>query len=298
MTNAADDQYLSVLNNLLYHGNHRVGRNGGVSSLFGLQLSFDLTQGFPLLTTKKMHTKSIVAELLWFLRGDTNIRGLHKDDVHIWDEWADANGELGPVYGSQWRHWDGGLDPLSQLGLPRHIDQIANVIKSLKNDPFGRRHIVTAWNPAEIDQMALPPCHMMFQFYVRGGKHREGGDEFDTLFLDCQMYQRSADWFLGVPFNIASYALLTHLIAREVGGMVPGKFVHTFGDYHLYDNHRGAAQLHLTQAQWATEPWPEYPPSPRLLITDSPRDIFSLGLGDISFLDYNPLPAIKAEVSK
>lgn len=291
MMNVVDNEYLSTLDSLLHFGNHRIGRNGGVSSFFGHQMRFDLVDGFPLLTTKKLNAHAIVTELLWFLRGDTNVEFLHEHNVHIWDEWADANGDLGPVYGKQWRSWDGGLDKYSRLGLPNRIDQIANVIKSLRNDPYSRRHIVTAWNPAEVDDMALPPCHCLFQFHVRS-------DAYERLTLDCHLYQRSADWFLGVPFNIASYALLTHLVARQVG-MIAGSLIHSFGDYHLYDNHRGAAQQHLTQAQYpfrASDGEP--PPSPRVVITESDRDLFNLKVEDVVFLDYNPLPAIKAPVSK
>lgn len=261
-------QYLNLLRDCRINGFYREGRNGGTFGLFGRQIRFDLSKGFPLLTTKKMFTKGIVAELIWFLRGDTNIQYLLDHDVHIWDQWADKNGELGPVYGKQWRSWNcyewfGGT-----------IDQILNVIEGLKTDPHGRRHIVSAWNPAEIPDMALPPCHCLFQFFVAGGK------------LSCQLYQRSADIFLGVPFNIASYALLTHLIAREVGLEV-GDFVHTFGDVHLYENHIDQAD---EQCLRIPTPFPE-------LVISSDKGIFDLEPADISFTGYNPHPAIKGEVS-
>ena len=210
--------YLDLLRHIQTHGTPKGDRTGtGTTSTFGYQMRFDLSEGFPLLTTKKLHLRSIIHELLWFLKGDTNIRYLHDNKVTIWDEWADANGDLGHVYGYQWRSWpapDG-----------RHIDQIAQVVESIRTNPDSRRHIVSAWNVAEIDQMALPPCHALFQFYVAGGK------------LSCQLYQRSADVFLGVPFNIASYALLTMMMA-QVTGLMPGDFVHTLGDAHIYLNHR------------------------------------------------------------
>lgn len=225
--NNVDNQYISTLRNLLVNGIYREGRNGGTYGLFGHQMRFNLAEGFPLLTTKKVHFHSILVELLWFLRGDTNIKFLHDHGVTIWDEWADEKGELGPVYGAQWRNWYGAhvIEGTSDDGvIISHKDQITDLIDGIKNDPHGRRHIVTAWNPAEIENMALPPCHCLFQFHVAKGK------------LSCQLYQRSADWFLGVPFNIASYALLTHLVARETGLEV-GDFIHTFGDLHLYANH-------------------------------------------------------------
>ncbi|HTN64152.1 MAG TPA: thymidylate synthase, partial [Devosia sp.] len=219
--------YLKLLSDILEHGTDRGDRTGtGTRSLFGYQMRFDLGQGFPLLTTKKLHIKSIVYELLWFIRGETNVRWLQERGVKIWDAWADENGDLGPVYGSQWRSW-----PTPNGG---HIDQIANVIESIRTKPDSRRHIVSAWNPAEVDEMALPPCHCLFQFYVANGK------------LSCQLYQRSADTFLGVPFNIASYALLTHMVA-QVTGLGVGDFVHTFGDVHLYSNHFEQAREQLTR---------------------------------------------------
>lgn len=261
--------YLKIMKRLIDEGNYREGRNGGVYSLFGEQMRFDLSQGFPLLTTKRVHFKSVVVELLWFLKGDTNVKYLQDHGVTIWDEWADSYGELGPVYGEQWRSWwtygDGGP-----------VDQIFNVINSLRTDPYGRRHIVSAWNVADLDEMALPPCHCLFQFYVSNGK------------LSCQLYQRSADWFLGVPFNIASYALLMHLVAREVGLQV-GEFVHTFGDLHLYVNHLDAAQEQLCR---------DVREMPRLVTHIHPScDIFHLTPSDVSLRDYNPHHAIKAEVS-
>jgi thymidylate synthase len=259
-------------------GVYREGRNGGTYGLFGAQMRFDLTKGFPLLTTKKMFFKGVVVELLWFLRGDTNIKFLHDHGVHIWDKWADKNGELGPVYGRQWRQWKSyqGLD--YDAGGNRFmdvevIDQITNLIEGLKRDPYGRRHIVTAWNPGEIEDMALPPCHCLFQFHVANGR------------LSCQLYQRSADWFIGVPVNIASYALLTHLIAREVGLEV-GEFVHTFGDYHLYANH-----IEQAKEQLSREPWPF--PS----ISIEGPGLFDLEWHDIWLDDYKHEPVIKAEVS-
>lgn len=265
-------QYLDLLRDCLENGVYREGRNGGTYGLFGRQIRFDLSRGFPLLTTKKVHWKAIVVELLWFLRGDTNVKFLHDHGVTIWDEWADAEGNLGPVYGKQWRSWD------AFEWSKGTIDQIANVIESLRKDPHGRRHIVTAWNPAEIDDMALPPCHCLFQFFVADGK------------LSCQLYQRSADVFLGVPFNIASYALLTHLIAREVGLEV-GEFVHTFGDVHLYANHVDQAREQLTREPRAF---------PKMEFGSwIPGRLFLLPVGVplLALSDYDPHPAIRAEVS-
>lgn len=270
-----ETQYLNLLAECLRVGTFREGRNGGTYGLFGRQIRFDLSRGFPLLTTKKVNFKAIVVELLWFLRGDTNVKYLHDHGVHIWDEWVDADGELGPVYGKQWRSWRG---PDISSHAYEAIDQIAKVIDGLKTDPHGRRHIVTAWNPAEIDDMALPPCHCLFQFFVADGK------------LSCQLYQRSGDVFLGVPFNIASYALLTHLVAMEVGLEV-GDFVHTFGDVHLYANHveQAAEQLRRVPRDF-----------PELRLT---RGMASLGgidqmvPSDISLLGYDPHPAIRAPVS-
>lgn len=282
--NSADHQYLRVLNKLLKSGVHREGRNGGTYGLFGEQMRFDLSEGFPLLTTKKVHWKSVLVELLWFIRGDTNIKFLHDHGVTIWDEWADENGDLGPVYGKQWRNWLGfrpqKIDVGTAIEATRYdlqtIDQLKKVIEGLKRDPYGRRHIVSAWNPAEVDQMALPPCHCLFQFHVADGK------------LNCQLYQRSADWFLGVPFNIASYALLTHLVARQVG-LVPGEFVHSFGDLHLYANHVTAAKLQLMRQPRSL---------PELAILNAADNMFDLSPDDFELRDYDPHPAIKAAVSK
>ncbi len=261
-------QYLDLLRDVLDNGTDRPDRTGtGTRSVFGRQVRFDLAQGFPLLTTKKLHIKSIVYELLWFLRGETNVRWLQEHGVKIWDEWADENGDLGPVYGSQWRSWpdgDGGT-----------IDQIAHVVNSLRTRPDSRRHIVTAWNPAEVDEMALPPCHCLFQFYVAGGK------------LSCQLYQRSADIFLGVPFNISSYALLTQMMA-QVTGLEPGDFVHSFGDLHLYHNHFDQARLQLMR---------EPRPLPRLTINPEKTDIFDFAFEDFMITGYDPHPHIKAQVA-
>ena len=261
-------QYLGLLADLLDHGVQRGDRTGtGTLSLFGRQIRFDLAQGFPLLTTKKLHRKSIILELLWFLRGDTNVRWLQERGVTIWDEWADANGELGPVYGHQWRSWpakDG-----------QTIDQISNLIAMIKRSPDSRRLIVTAWNPADVDKMALPPCHCLFQFYVANGK------------LSCQLYQRSADVFLGVPFNIASYALLTMMVA-QVTGYKPGEFVHTFGDAHLYMNHLEQANLQLSRAPKAL---------PTMHINPDVKDIFSFRFEDFTLEGYDSHPHIKAMVA-
>ena len=270
---AADDhpefQYLGLLADILQNGAERGDRTGtGTLGVFGRQMRFDLSRGFPLLTTKKLHLRSIIVELLWFLRGETNIRFLKDNGVSIWDEWADAEGELGPVYGKQWRSWsapDG-----------RVIDQIARVVESLKTNPNSRRHIVTAWNPADVDDMALPPCHCLFQFFVADGK------------LSCQLYQRSADVFLGVPFNIASYALLTHMMA-EVTGLKPGEFVHTFGDAHLYLDHVEQARL-----QVARQPLD----FPRLTFKRRIHDIFEVAREDIEISGYEAHPHIPAKVSK
>ncbi|MFZ5728338.1 MAG: thymidylate synthase [Phenylobacterium sp. RIFCSPHIGHO2_01_FULL_70_10] len=260
-------QYLALLADILETGVQRGDRTGtGTLGVFGRQMRFDLSQGFPLLTTKKLHRKSIILELLWFLRGDTNVRWLQERGVSIWDEWADETGELGPVYGKQWRSWtapDG-----------RVIDQIANVVESLKTTPHSRRHIVSAWNPADVDDMALPPCHCLFQFFVADGK------------LSCQLYQRSADVFLGVPFNIASYALLTMMMAK-VTGLEPGEFVHTFGDAHLYLNH-----LDQAREQLAREPYP----FPTLTIADK-RDLFAFEYEDFKVTGYKAHEKITAPIA-
>jgi thymidylate synthase len=260
-------QYLALLADILETGVRREDRTGvGTLGVFGRQMRFDLAKGFPLLTTKKLHRKSIILELLWFLRGDTNVRWLQERGVTIWDEWADADGELGPVYGKQWRSWaapDG-----------RVIDQIANVVESLKTNPASRRHIVSAWNPADVDDMALPPCHCLFQFFVAEGR------------LSCQLYQRSADVFLGVPFNIASYALLTLMMAK-VTGLEPGEFVHTFGDAHLYLNHLDQARLQLSR-----EPLP----LPGMTLADK-RDLFAFEYEDFTLEGYRAHPAIRAPIA-
>ena len=260
-------QYLDLLGHVQEHGTRQEDRTGtGTLSVFGHQMRFDLGQGFPLLTTKRLHTRSVFGELLWFLRGDTRISWLHENQITIWDEWADADGNLGPVYGRQWRSWptpDG------------HVDQIRTVIEQIRTNPASRRHIVSAWNVSELDQMALPPCHAFFQFYVAQGR------------LSCQLYQRSADIFLGVPFNIASYALLTHLIA-QVTGLEVGDFVHTLGDAHLYLNHLDQARRQLTR---------EPRPLPRLRLNPEVSDIDGFTLADIAVDDYHPHPGIKAPVA-
>lgn len=261
-------QYLDLLSHVLEEGHKKEDRTGtGTISVFGHQMRFDLSQGFPLLTTKKLFTKGITYELLWMLQGDTNIQYLTDHGVHIWDEWADETGELGPVYGAQWRSWRGADGDT--------VDQISWVINEIKTNPDSRRLIVSAWNPSEIDQMALPPCHTLFQFYVNDGK------------LSCQLYQRSADIFIGVPFNIASYAMLTHMIARVVE-LEPGDFVHTFGDAHLYLNH-------IDQAEEQLKRQPR--PLPRLELKASPDSIFDFKFEDIAIHDYDPHPHIRAAVS-
>lgn len=261
-------QYLDLMRHVLEHGHPKSDRTGtGTLSVFGWQMRFDLAQGFPLLTTKKLHTKSIIHELLWFLKGDTNIRYLKEHGVSIWDDWADANGDLGPVYGYQWRSW--------QAPDGRSIDQIAQLVDGLKRNPDSRRHIVTAWNPADIDRMKLPPCHALFQFYVADGR------------LSCQLYQRSADIFLGVPFNIASYALLTLMLA-QVCGLRPGEFVHTLGDAHLYTNHLEQARLQLTRAPR---------PLPRLRLNPAVGDLFAFRYEDFALEGYDPHPHIAAPVA-
>ena len=250
------------------NGTDRGDRTGtGTRSVFGYQMRYDLAQGFPLLTTKKLHIRSIIYELLWFLKGDTNIAWLKENGVSIWDEWADENGDLGPVYGYQWRSWptpDGG-----------HVDQIEKLVEGIKTNPYSRRHIVSAWNPALVDEMALPPCHCLFQFYVADGK------------LSCQLYQRSADIFLGVPFNIASYALLTHMLA-EVTGYEAGDFVHTLGDAHIYSNHFEQAETQLSRAPRAL---------PKLTIKRKVDDLFDFTFEDFEITGYDPHPHIKALVA-
>ena len=260
--------YLDLLRHIQAHGTVKNDRTGtGTISTFGYQMRFDLSEGFPVLTTKRLHLRSIIHELLWFLRGDTNIAYLRENGVTIWDEWADADGNLGPVYGSQWRSWpapDG-----------RHIDQIVQVVDQIERNPDSRRLIVSAWNVAEIDRMALPPCHALFQFYVADGR------------LSCQLYQRSADVFLGVPFNIASYALLTMMIA-QVTGLVPGEFVHTLGDAHIYLNHREQVALQLTRTPR---------PLPVMRINPDVRSIFGFRYEDFSLDGYDPYPSNKAPVA-
>ena len=261
-------QYLDLLRHIRAHGVMKEDRTGtGTQSVFGYQMRFDLSEGFPLLTTKKVHLKSIIYELLWFIAGDTNVKYLQDHGVTIWDEWADADGNLGPVYGHQWRSWptpDG-----------RAIDQLSMVIDTIKRNPNSRRMLVTAWNPAEVDQMALPPCHCLFQFYVADGK------------LSCQLYQRSADVFLGVPFNIASYALLTMMIA-QVCGLQPGEFVHTTGDTHIYRNH-----FEQVATQLSREPRP----LPRMRLNPDVKSLFDFKYEDFTLEGYDPWPAIKAPVA-
>jgi thymidylate synthase len=261
-------QYHDLLNHVLAHGNLKTDRTGtGTKSVFGYQMRFDLAEGFPLLTTKKVHLKSIIHELLWFLQGSTNIAYLKQNGVRIWDEWADENGNLGPVYGYQWRNWpkpDGS-----------HIDQIAQVVESIKKTPDSRRLIVSAWNVADVDQMKLPPCHAFFQFYVADGK------------LSCQLYQRSADIFLGVPFNIASYALLTMMVA-QVCGLQVGDFVHTLGDAHIYSNHMQQVQEQLARTPRAL---------PSMRLNPEVHDIFGFKFEDFTLENYDPYPAIKGQVA-
>jgi thymidylate synthase len=261
-------QYLDLMKDILDNGSRKADRTGtGTVSVFGRQLRLDLSEGFPLITTKKLHLRSIIYELLWFLKGETNIKYLKDNGVSIWDEWADENGELGPVYGHQWRSWptpDG-----------RSIDQISQVINQIRQKPDSRRHIVTAWNPAEVDKMALPPCHALFQFYVADGK------------LSCQLYQRSADYFLGVPFNIASYALLTYMFAQQ-SDLMPGEFVWTGGDVHLYINHLEQARLQLSREPFA---------QPQLVMKRKPASIFDYTFDDFEIINYQAHPSIKAPIA-
>jgi len=261
-------QYLDLMRTILETGVDRQDRTRtGTRSIFGHQMRFDLREGFPLVTTKKIHVKSVIYELLWFLRGETNVRWLQERGVKIWDQWADENGDLGPVYGSQWRSWPDGHGGT--------IDQIANVIENIKTRPDSRRHVVSAWNPAEVDEMALPPCHCLFQFYVAEGR------------LSCQLYQRSGDVFLGVPFNIASYALLTLMVA-QVTRLQPGEFVHSFGDVHLYANHFDQAREQLQRRPREL---------PRMTLNPDRTSIFDFDFDDFMLTGYDPHPHIKAEVA-
>lgn len=261
-------QYLDLLDHVLKHGRKKEDRTGtGTISVFGYQMRFDMDEGFPVLTTKKLHLRSIIHELLWFLKGDTNIKYLHDNRVTIWDEWADEYGDLGPIYGYQWRSW-----PASD---GRHIDQISRVIDSIQNNPDSRRHIVSAWNVGELDKMALPPCHILFQFYVAEGK------------LSLQMYQRSADIFLGVPFNIASYALLLKMVAQATG-LKPGEFVHTFGDAHIYLNHIKQVKLQLTRTPF---------PLPEMKLNPKVKNIFDFKFEDFELVNYQAHPHIRGEIS-
>jgi thymidylate synthase len=262
-------EYHRLLQKVLTHGSYREDRTGtGAFSVFGEQSRYDLSAGFPIVTTKKLHLRSIIHELLWFISGDTNIRYLQENKVSIWDEWADEHGELGPVYGAQWRRWQGapGAEP---------VDQIVKLIDGIRNNPYSRRHIVSAWNVPFIDQMALPPCHCLFQFFVADGK------------LSCQLYQRSADLFLGVPFNIASYALFTLMVA-QVCGLQPGDFIHTFGDLHLYKNHLDQAKLQLSREPHAL---------PVMNLNPEVKDVFDFKYEDFSLEGYNPHPAIQAPIA-
>jgi len=282
-----------MLNYVLKFGEEREDRTGtGTLSVFGHQEEYDLTKGFPAVTTKKLYFKGVVAELIWFLKGGTNIKFLQDHGVHIWDEWADENGDLGPVYGKQWRRWKSGEEIEYVLCKQRgaydiqdehevetydtEYDQLANLIEGLKTNPQSRRHVVSAWNTADIEDMALPPCHLLFQFYVRNSGH-----------LDCHLYQRSADAFLGVPFNIASYALLTHMLARETG-LEAGRFIHSFGDLHIYKNHIDQVKEQLERAPREL---------PLLWLNPSVDKVFDFGVEDVKLVDYNPHPSIKAPIS-
>ena len=261
-------QYLDLLDHITSTGVEKTDRTGtGTISVFGHQMRFDLSEGFPLLTTKKLHLKSIIYELLWFLKGETNVKSLNANGVTIWDEWANENGELGPIYGYQWRSWP--------TASGDHIDQISQIIDSIKNNPNSRRHLVCAWNVGQIDQMALPPCHVLFQFYVANGM------------LSCQLYQRSADVFLGVPFNIASYALLTMMVA-QVTGLQPGEFIHTLGDTHIYLNHIEQVKLQLSREPRSL---------PKMVINPEVKSIFDFKYEDFSLQDYNPHPHIKGAIA-
>ena len=261
-------QYHDLMRHVLEHGHVKTDRTGtGTRPVFGWQMRFNLADGFPVMTTKKLHLRSIIHELLWFLQGDTNIRYLKDNGVSIWDEWADANGDLGPVYGKQWRRWE---TPDGRL-----IDQVGQLVENLKKNPDSRRHVVSAWNPGDVDSMALPPCHCLFQFYVADGK------------LSCQLYQRSADIFLGVPFNIASYDLLTHMIAQVCGYQV-GDFVHTLGDAHLYSNHLDQARLQLSR---------DFRPLPKLALNPEVKDLFAFRFEDIALEGYDPHPSIAAPIA-
>jgi thymidylate synthase len=261
-------QYLDLLSHVLHSGTEKKDRTGtGSISVFGYQMRFNMNEGFPLLTTKKLHLRSIIHELLWFLKGETNIEYLRQNKVSIWDEWADQDGNLGPIYGYQWRKWPAGDD--------QQIDQINQVIRSIRENPDSRRHIVSAWNVGALDQMALPPCHVLFQFYVAGGR------------LSCQLYQRSADIFLGVPFNIASYSLLLMMMA-QVTELKPGEFIHTLGDAHIYLNHIEQVKLQLTRDPRAL---------PVMKLNPAVGDLFSFSFGDFELMNYNPHPHIKGEIS-
>ena len=262
------NQYLDLMRHVLEHGDKKTDRTGtGTVSVFGWQMRFALSKGFPLLTTKKLHTRSIIHELLWFLQGDTNIRYLKENGVSIWDDWADEQGDLGPVYGKQWRRWE--------TADGRKIDQISQLVESLKSNPDSRRHLVSAWNPGEVDRMALPPCHALFQFYVANGK------------LSCQLYQRSADIFLGVPFNIASYALLTLMVA-QVCDLAPGDFIWTGGDCHLYSNHLDQAREQLSREPRAL---------PTMTLNPEIKDLFAFRIEDFTLSGYDPHPHIKAPIA-